>query len=705
MVTLKSPVTAIAGIGPKKKEMFQKVGVETVGDLLRRFPRAYQNRGDIRTLAEAGMTGETCAMMLTVGTRPSTALLKNRMTLTKFSAFDDTGKCEVVFFNQNYIKDAFALGGTYRFWGKLVNQRGRWSIASPQFEPYDGARRLPDYVAVYPLGGGLSQKLIRSTVGLALASLDYVEEVLPETIRQKFSLCSLKEAFYTIHNPLTPQKLEEARRYFIFEELFLFALSIACSKKEREGKRGIPLSLSDGVMGEFLSALPFALTDAQEKVLSEVRRDLASGFAMHRLVSGDVGSGKTVIAAAAAYIAVKCGYQCGMMAPTEILARQHFEDLEPLLSTLGVRTALLVGAMTPAKKRKVHEDAATGKVDFVIGTHALISDAMTFSRPALMITDEQHRFGIRQRAALAEKGQNLHILVMSATPIPRTLALAMYGDLDISTIDRMPPGRQKVSTFLVDESYRTRMNGFIVKQAAEGRQVYIVCPAIEEAEEEENEGAVLVGMDGEAIVKPALASAVVYAEELALAMPSVSVGCLHGKMPSAEKDRIMGEFVSGKISVLVSTTVIEVGVNVPNATLMIIENAERFGLSQLHQLRGRVGRGRHKSWCILVSDTDNEESRRRMEALCNTNDGYKIAEFDLARRGPGDFIGSSDSERQHGEFKFKLASLCRDPELLSSAFAEAAALTEIDPTLSGEEHTPLKEALADFTAASSTTLS
>lgn len=695
MVSLASPVTSLAGIGPKKAEMFAKIGVYTVGDLLRRFPRAYQNRGDIRTLAEAGMIGDYSAMLLTVGTRPSTALLKNRMTLTKFSAFDDTGKCEVVFFNQNYIKDAFALGATYRFWGKPVYQKNKWTIASPQFEPFTGARSLPDYVPVYPLGGGIGQKLMRASIGIALASLDEVPDVIPEAIRRKYGLLSLQEALYTVHSPMNPEWLAKAKRYFVFEELFLFALSVASAKKERVGEKGIVLQPSKADMDMFLSALPFSLTDAQSRVLSEIQNDLAGGFAMHRLVSGDVGSGKTVIAAAAAYIAVKCGYQAAMMAPTEILARQHYQDLAPLFASFGIRSALLVGSLTPAKKRKLHEDAAKGEIDFVIGTHALLTDTMRFARPALMITDEQHRFGVKQRAALAEKGENLHVLVMSATPIPRTLALVLYGDLDISAIDQLPPNRQKVSTFLVDESYRARLNGFIRKQADEGRQIYIVCPAIEDSSDDEEEGGQLVTMAGETIDKKPLRRAVEYAKELSYAMPGVTVGCLHGKMSAQEKDRVMAAYERGEISVLVSTTVIEVGVNVPNATLMVIENADRFGLSQLHQLRGRVGRGAHKSWCVLVSDSENEDSLRRMRALCETTDGYRIAEFDLAQRGPGDFFASEENNRQSGEFKFRVASLCDDTELLSSAFAEATYLISQDPDLSAEENKHLKKACED----------
>ena len=700
MVSLASKITALAGIGPKKGEAFQKLGIFTVGDLLRRIPRAYQNRGNIRTLAEAGMLGEPCAMLLTVGTRPTSAQLPNRKVLTKFQVFDETGKCDVLFFNQNYIKDAFALGATYRFWGRLTFQRGRWSIASPQFEPYDGARRLPDYVPVYPLGAGVSQKMMRATVGIALATLDSVEEIIPEEIRSRNGLLSLRDALYTLHNPMNPDALLKAKRYFIFEELYLFALSIAMGKREREGVKGYPIAVSDGEVVRFLKALPFSLTAAQERVVGELRSDLASGFAMHRLVSGDVGSGKTVIAAFAAYLAVLRGYQAAMMVPTEILARQHFADLAPLFEGFGIKTALLIGSLKPSEKKKLHEALKSGEIDFVIGTHALLSEGVGFMELGLVITDEQHRFGVRQRSALVEKNKDTvspHTLVMSATPIPRTLALAIYGDLAVSTIDTLPPGRKKVSTFLCDESYRARLNGFIKKQADEGRQVYIVCPAIEELDEDDDErGADLVGLDGEAIPKLPLRYATEYAEELSLFLPGVSVGCLHGKMQAKEKDSVMSRFESGELSVLVATTVIEVGVNIPNATLMVIENADRFGLSQLHQLRGRVGRGSHKSWCILMSNTESEEALRRLKALCSTNNGYEIAEFDLAQRGPGDFLSGSDARRQSGDLRFRIASQCEDTALFGAAFSEAAKTVSDDPTLQNEEHRALFSAVNEF---------
>ncbi len=706
-VSLKSPIESLAGIGVKKAELFSSLGMKTVGDLLYRFPRAYQNRSDIKTLAEAAILGETCAMLLTVGSQPSNAVLRGRMTLTKFSAFDESGKCTVVFFNQSYIKEVFTLGATYRFWGKLTKNKNRWELTSPQFEPVTGNTPLPDYTAVYPLGRGVGQKLMRKTVETALKTAE-VFDILPEEIRKRNSLESLRKALYDIHCPDSPASLERARKYFIFEELFLFALSVASAKRARTGRVGIKITLEKSEWARFLSSLPFELTDAQKRVVGEIFSDLSSGSVMHRLVGGDVGSGKTVCAAAAAYAVIKSGYQAAMMAPTEILARQHYNDLSPLFASLGIKTELLVGSLSAKEKARVHLLASEGEADFLIGTHALIQEAVLFKRPALMITDEQHRFGIRQRAMLAEKGESLHTLVMSATPIPRTLALALYGDLDISAVDTLPPNRKKVSTFLVDESYRERLTGFIKKQADEGRQVYIVCPAIEEDNGDDDDDEVtssLVDIYGNLIEKPKLKHAVEYARELASLLPTVKVGCLHGRMSADEKERVMARFEKGELSVLVSTTVIEVGVNIPNATLMVVENAERFGLSQLHQLRGRVGRGAFKSWCILVSDSKKDESLKRMNALSQTNDGYKIAEYDLEMRGPGDFVASSTDTRQHGEMKFSLASISENTELFTKAFAEAQRLIFEDRYLEKEENRGIRGAVNFLEEKGATTLS
>ncbi len=676
-------MTALSGIGEKRAGLFATLGVFTLGDLLRFFPRAYQNRGDIKTLCEAAMSGETSAMILTVGSEPKSVTVKRGMNLTKFTAFDDSGKCQVVFFNQPYVKQLFHTGETYRFYGKVTRTKNTWNLSAPDFESTAAERALPDFYAIYPLTAGLSQKIVRNTVSLATQSVEMCDEVIPDSIRRENSLISFYEAVKIIHRPQNLGQLDKARRYFVFEELFEFALGIMKNAKKREGRPGVVLTLSDKEKREFLGALPFDLTGAQARVIREIYADMASGRAMHRLVSGDVGSGKTVCAAAALYLAAKNGRQGAFMAPTEILAVQHYKDLSELFEKLGIKCTLLVGSMTRAKKNAAYSEISSGEAGIVIGTHALLSEGVEFADLALAVTDEQHRFGVNQREMLSAKGKDLHILAMSATPIPRTLAMSIYGDLDHSAVDELPPGRQKVSTFLVDESYRERLKGFIHKQALKGHQVYIVCPSIEsnDVKDGETDTSALVDYFGNPINEGAskLKNATEYAEKLAQEFPDVSIACLHGKMPSTEKDAVMSEFAQGKISVLVSTTVIEVGVNVPNATLMVIENAERFGLSQLHQLRGRVGRGKDKSWCILVSDSPGEQSKKRLDSLCATNDGYRIAEADLAIRGPGDFFSAQGRDlRQHGALAFRMANLCDDMYVLQNAFEAAKRYLNTD---------------------------
>lgn len=680
-ITMTSPITALSGIGEKRAQLFATLGVFTVGDLLRFFPRAYQNRGDVKTLCEAAMSGETSSMILTVSCEPKSVNIKRGMTLTKFTAFDDSGKCQIVFFNQPYVKQLFHTGETFRFYGKVTRSKSSWNMSAPDFESTALSRALPDFYAIYPLTAGLSQKIVRNTISLAIQSTEVGSEVIPDKIRQENSLISLFEAIKIIHDPQNLAQLDKARRYFVFEELFEFALSIMKSAKKREGRPGAKLTLSNTDKRAFLNALPFTLTDAQSRVIRDIYSDMGSGKAMHRLVSGDVGSGKTVCAAAALYLAAKNSRQGAFMAPTEILAVQHYNDLSELFGKLGIKCTILVGSMTKAKKNAACAEIASGEAGVVIGTHALLSQGVEFASLALAVTDEQHRFGVNQRESLAAKGKDLHVLAMSATPIPRTLAMSIYGDLDHSAVDTLPPGRQKVSTFLVDEQYRERLKGFIHKQALEGRQVYIVCPSIEastgDLKDGETDTSALVDFFGNPINEGAgkLKNATEYAQALADEFPDIKIACLHSKMPSADKDKIMSEFVAGSISVLVSTTVIEVGVNVPNATLMVIENAERFGLSQLHQLRGRVGRGRHKSWCILVSDNPAEQSRKRLDSLCSTNDGYRIAEADLAIRGPGDFLASAGRDlRQHGALNFRMADLCDDMDILHSAFDAARSV-------------------------------
>lgn len=680
---LSTPVTALPGVGQKRREELSALHIGTVGDLLLHFPRAYQNRGAVSSILEAAMSGEKTALILTVGSAPSSATLPGRMILTKFTAFDETGKITVTFFNQAFVKNIFHVGQAFRFFGRVERFRSGLSLNSPEYEPITVGRKLPDFYPIYPLTKGISQKMMQSLIGQALEGLDPdTPDPVDERYRRMMGLCDFHEALSIIHNPPDLALLEKARNYFIFEELFRFALGILSAKGRRTALSAPALSADLSAEQDFYDLLPFPPTGAQRRVIGEILADLRSGRPMHRLVSGDVGSGKTVCAAATAYFTVRSGYQCALMAPTEILATQHYEDLSRLFKDTGLRIALLTGSLSATAKRRLHEQIAAGEVDFVIGTHALISAGVQFQRAALVITDEQHRFGLAQRDELAKRsgladGGEVHILAMSATPIPRTLGLVLYGDMDQSAVDEMPPGRKKVSTFLVDESYRQRMEGFIVRQAAEGRQTYIVCPAIEE--QEEDEGAA-IDLAGRAIERVRLRSAVEYAGSLSASYPSLRIGCLHGRMKPSDKDAVMSDFAAGRLDVLVSTTVIEVGVNVPNATLMIVENAERFGLPTLHQLRGRVGRGNYKSWCILVSDVDNPSVKERLQYLCDHSDGFEIAGYDLRRRGPGDFFPSEQGGyRQSGELHFRMASLCENTDLLMAAFSAAKDKAAVPP--------------------------
>lgn len=673
-----------------RAKQLAKLGITDAGGLLRHFPRAYQHRGNVRMLSDAS-DGEIGAFILTIRTPPVTKMVKNRMTITKFTAFDDSRTCVIVFFNQRYINDIFMVGEMFRFWGKLSFDGGVATLSSPVFEQVRDDKPLPEFVPLYPLTAALSQKYLGGLVKAALERIIEYPPVLPDTVYREEGLCTAPEAYKFTHFPNNYAELERGRAYFVFEELYVFALGMAHTRRERPEGCAPPLERVDS--REFLAALPFELTGAQKRVTNEIYSDMTSPRRrpMARLVSGDVGSGKTVCAAAAVYFTVKNDYQAMLMAPTEILASQHYTDLSELFSRLGFSVALLTGSTKAADKKAIKSGLRDGTIDFVIGTHALLTDDVEFKNPALVITDEQHRFGVMQRARLAAKGSDLHVLVMSATPIPRTLAHIIYGDLDMSVVDELPPGRQKVGTFVVDDSFRERLNGFIAKNVADGGQVYIVCPAIEDAEEtlkdetdndEPGEGLTIndsgvVGFDFDGdnnkVSEPRLKSAVGYAKKLREEVfPDLRVGFIHGRMPAAQKDGIMRDFSAGNIDILVSTTVIEVGINVPNASLMIVENAERFGLSQLHQLRGRVGRGTRKSYCILVSDTKNEQSKSRLEVLHDTSDGYKVAQADLDMRGPGDFFPrGSDATRQHGELRFKFASLCGDMELLRRAFGYA----------------------------------
>ncbi len=670
-LTFDTNIQYMRGVGEARAKALAKLGITNVGELLYHFPRGYEFRGNVKALAKAE-PGETASFILTAATDVHNATLRRGMTISKLRAFDESGSAEITFFNQPYIKDTIVKGGEYRFFGKLTRERGKNILSSPTVEPIVEGRELPPLVAVYPLTSGVTHKMLAKLVATALDELgDCIPEVLPDDVREDNDLCAIGTALRFIHNPSDFKSLEIAKRRLIFEELYRFALG---SGETREKKQTAP-QMADGDVSALTAKLPYTLTGAQMRAISEIAADLASGVPMRRLVSGDVGSGKTVVAAAAAYIAVKNGCQCAIMAPTEILANQHFMELSELLGGLNIKTALLTGSVKGKARREILASLSDGSIHVLIGTHALISDGVEFNRLGLVVCDEQHRFGVGQREALLLKGggDTCHQLTMSATPIPRTLAMFFWGDLDMSALNEMPPGRQRVETFTVDEAYRERLHGFIRKQKAEGHQTYVVCPSVEEVElgelTQEDIRLFDFGYDIEEIMRPKSApkAATTWAQRLREDMPELNIGCVHGKMKPNEKDEVMQKFASGELDVLVSTTVIEVGVNVPNATLMIVEPAERFGLSQLHQLRGRVGRGSAKSYCVLVSDAKAGSARDRLNVMRNTYDGFKIAEFDLGERGPGDFFGNGDEIRQHGELRFRIANLCEDMELFDAA--------------------------------------
>lgn len=692
-------IKKLYGVGAVRASAYASLGVRTVGDLLSHYPRGYEDRASIKLLDQSDGISKN-AYLLTVATQPKSVRLKGRMTITKFRAYDDSASCEVSFFNQEYLKNVFVPGSEFRFYGKVEKKGGRYVMNSPAYEPYSDNAELAPLVPVYPLTEGISQKQISKDIrsALILAAPDNDADILPEEIRRKYSLCTHYYAMKNIHMPESFVALAAAKKRLIFDEFFLFALGIRIAGAKNRRASANPCEKAD--LSPLEKVLPYTLTSAQRRVIGEIQSDMSRDVAMSRMVIGDVGSGKTVCAAAAMLFAVQSGRQAALMAPTEILARQHYESLGRIFERLGVRSALLVGATGVAEKKRIYAALSSNgedRLDVVIGTHALLSGGVEFAFPGVVVIDEQHRFGVGQRAALAEKNPHCHILVMSATPIPRSLALALYGDLDISNVDQIPPGRQRVDTFVVDESYRERLDGFIRKQVDEGGQVYVVCPAVEDTEgpfgEEEEADLLLsqVGIDGnlfDMIEEPTkLKSAVGYSEELTARLDGVVVDFMHGKLKSREKEEKMAKFVSGKTDVMVSTTVIEVGVNVPNASLMIVENAERFGLSQLHQLRGRVGRGERRSYCVLVSDASLKpgKARDRLMTMKNSYDGFEIAERDLSMRGPGDFLPASNDGRvrQSGGVRFKLAELCDDTGLMSIAFDEARSLIDADPELAG----------------------
>lgn len=685
-----APVKVLSGIGPARAKAYEKLGIRTVSDLIYHFPRAYEDRGNVKLLSEC-ISGDKASLIMVIGTVPKKTMIRRGMTLLKFTAFDESGTCEITFYNQNYLSDKFPLGATFRFYGQVEKVGKRYKMNSPAYEMVIENEELMPLVPVYPLTEGISKNRIATDIQSAMNALSpELEDYLPDDIRRKYKLCTLPFALRAIHDPTDYESVARAKKRLIFDEFFTFALGMALSGKKRR-ECGAP-KCDNNDIDALISSLPYELTGDQKRAIEDIKRDMATDIPMSRILVGDVGCGKTVCAMAAMLIAVQSGNQAVLMAPTEILARQHYKDIAPIFEKMGYKTSLLVGSLTASEKKRVRaslsESDPDKRTDVVIGTHALISDGVEFYSPALLVTDEQHRFGVAQRATLSKKGEHSHVLVMSATPIPRSLALILYGDLDLSKINEMPKGRQRVDTFLVDESYRARLNTFIEKQVNEGSQVYVVCPAVEEKEPQDSGEITLADFGSLKEEMPPLKAAVQFSEDLQSTLPSLNIAFLHGKMKGADKDSIMKRFADGEIDVLVSTTVIEVGVNVPNATLMIVENAERFGLAQLHQLRGRVGRGNKKSYCVLVSDSKGENARERLNTMQKEYDGFKIAEKDLVLRGPGDFIkGSSDPVvRQSGGLKFRLADMSEDSGVLTDAYDAAKTLIESSPDLSDNEN-------------------
>ena len=680
-LTRDTPLTGLPGVGPARGKKLEKLGLRTVGDLLAHLPQRYEDRRERHALRDAP-EGRPCCVPAMVAETPRVSYIRRGLSLVKVKAVDAADTVYITFFNQDYIREALRPGESYVFYGTVERQGNLYAMTNPAFER-EGAERFTGLILpVYPLTAGISNNLLAGLARRAVDEcLDGLPEVLPARVRKEHRLCQTQYARKNIHYPADFEALAIARRRMVFEELFVLTCGLAQLKGRRAQGEGRVLP---GEPGEFAALLPFAPTDAQRRAMDDIAADLRSGRAMNRLVQGDVGSGKTAVAAFGAWAAAKNGVQCALMAPTELLAGQHARTLDALLSPAGVRVALLTGSVKGKEKKALLSALAAGEIDLIVGTHALFSQGVEYCELGLVIADEQHRFGVAQRAALAEKGGAAapHVLVMSATPIPRTLALIIYGDLDVSVINELPPGRTPVRTLLVGEDKRARMYGFVRRQVAGGRQVYIVCPAVEEDGGGWEDGP---GMDLKAVTA--------YAAQLReKVFPDLRVGFVHGRLKAAEKEAVMSAFHRGELDVLVSTTVIEVGVDVPNASLMIVENAERFGLSQLHQLRGRVGRGKHQSWCILMTSSRSETARERLRALCATNDGFRIAEEDLRLRGPGDFFG----KRQHGLPQLKVADFAADLELLEEARAAAQELVAADPELKKPAHRLLKRRVREL---------
>ena len=663
-LTPDTPVRYLKGVGPKTAERFEKLGILTLSDLLCHYPRRYLDFSKPYSIAEAPADTE-CVVKAEVFAKPGGRILPGGRRMERITAGDDVSSLEITWFNNPYAAQKLELGQEYYFQGIVTGGMLRRQMVNPQVRT-DAQVKSSPFEAVYPQTEGLTSSAIAKCVRQLLPHAELLPDPLPSEMLKKYRLLSKADAVRAIHCPATEEEAFAARRRLIYEELLVLQLGIGRMKNHGAASTGAPMKKADA--SPFWESLPFSPTSAQRRAVEEILTDMSGETSMNRLLQGDVGSGKTLVAAAAIWACIRAGYQAALLAPTEILASQHAENLNRLLSPFGMRVALLTGGMKAAARRTTLAAIRDDEADLIVGTHAILSEGVEFARLGLAVVDEQHRFGVRQRGLLAEKAANPHLLVMSATPIPRTLGLLMYGDLDISILDELPPGRKPVKTRCITGKKRADLYGFLDREIDSGRQVYIVCPAIEDA-----------GGSGLNAVKS-------YYEDIAKAyLPDRRVGLMHGKLKPKEKAEVMDDFKSRRLDALVSTTVIEVGVDVPNATVMVIENAERYGLSALHQLRGRVGRGAAESWCFLVSDNASESVQKRLKFLCSTSDGFAVAQYDLETRGPGDFFGS----RQHGLPTLQIADLMNDTRTLHAAQSEAVALLAEDPLLERPEHSLL----------------
>lgn len=664
---LNLPITQLKGVGEQRQKLFAKVGIHSIHDLMTYFPREYEDRRKV-TLIKDLEVGQKVTIKGRICTVPQN-VRKGKMIMTRTKLMDESGMIFAVWFGQAYMRNNMRLGEEYYFTGRIQFKYGQMQLNSPDIVPVN-AGQATSILPLYPLTYKLNQKIVRQMTKQVLSEyLRMQEEFIPEHVLSAYDLQEYQTAIEQVHFPDDYESLHKAKRRIIFEEFFVLQVGLRQLKNiVAETKEGCILKDVEEEK-ELLKALPFKLTKAQQKVYDEIREDLSSKRLMNRLVQGDVGSGKTIIALLALLRTVKNGFQGVLMAPTEVLAKQHYEGAIELLKTFGINIALLVGSVTKKNKEKIYQGLATGDIDMVIGTHAIIEDKVLFNNLGLVITDEQHRFGVRQRTALSDKNGQANILVMTATPIPRTLALILYGDMDVSVIDELPPGRQVIKTYSVKTTYHDRIYDFIKKEVDQGRQAYIICPMVEEGDNND------------------LKAVVQYTEYLQKEIfNDYAITYLHGKQKAKEKNRILGDFAEGKTQILVSTTVVEVGVNVPNATVMLIENAERFGLAQIHQLRGRVGRGKHQSYCVLVTDAKNDVTKKRMKIMTESNDGFKLSEVDLQVRGPGDVFGLM----QHGLPNFKVANIYEHMDILKEAGEVAKNIVDLDPRLEWKEHEKLK---------------